>query len=344
MTAVEPSALLAAAELNRAENSNQRRPADSQIHSSIWSRFKKAIVKTDQEFSIFKGLSFVGFLSTLLVAYFQYLSAYQDKVSTQAKEDLTAATAAFTEASNAFSTAMTLQQILFYDYRYIISKGLDGDDKAMETKNAREIYSSYDSARTALRQNIDVLARKMEIYIDWPSDLNRDPAKDAMLGADPMSRPMLGAYNFDCDKYMPDFSAGNSGADLPVPAKTLKENPKLQPLHLDWYSAKHHVLALHYCFETAHAALEIARAWASNSSVDAGTKTKFVERDSLKTVQNDLDQQVLRLNAFMTLAMRRLEDIRVKYRPTGFFCHVPVIREVIGAFGARCRPIRTAEN
>jgi hypothetical protein len=265
-------------------------------------------------------------------------------VSTQAKDDLTAATLAFTEASNTFSTAMTLQQILFYDYRYTISKGLDSDDKVLETKNARDLYGSYDSARTALRQNIDVLARKMEIYIDWPSDLNRDPAQQNMLGADPMSRPKLGAYNFDCDKFMPDFSAGNSSADLPVPAKALKENSKLQPLHVDWYSAKHHVLTLQYCFETAHAALEIARAWASNSSIDTSTKARFIENDNLKTVQNDHDQQVLRLNAFMTLTMQRLEDIRVKYRATGFFCHVPIVREAISPLGARCSPIRTAGN
>lgn len=310
----------------------------------MWSRFNKLLAWSDKEFSFLKGLSLIGFLSTFLVAYFQYLSAYQDKVSTQAKEDLAAATAAFTEASNTFSTAMTLQQMLFYDYRYIISKGLEGDDKVLETRNARDIYNSYDSARTAMRQNIDVLARKMEIYIDWPSDLSRDPAKHTMIGADPMSRPMLGAYNFDCDKYMPDFAAGHSSVDLPVPAQTLQDNPKFQPLHLDWYSAKHHVLALQYCFETAHMALEIARAWASNSSIDANAKTRFTGNGHLETVQNALDLEVLRLNAFMSLAMRRLEDIRVKYRPTGFLCHVPIVRELITVLSARCSPIRTADN
>lgn len=341
MTAVETSSPANIAEVDAAGVSRERISADRSV-PSIWSRLKKTLIKTDKEFSFFKGLSLVGFLSTLLVGYFQYLSAYQDKVSTQAKEDLTAATEAFTEASNTLSTAMTLQQILFYDYRYMISKGLDGDDKALETKNAREIYNSYDSARTALRQNIDVLARKMEIYIDWPSDLSRDPAKPAVLGTDPMSRPELGAYNFDCDKFMPDFSAGHSSVDIPVPAKTLEEEPRLQPLRLDWYSAKHHILTLQYCFETTHAAIEIARQWASNSSIDASAKAKFTE--NINTVQNDLDQQVLRLNAFMSLVMRRLDDIRVRYRPTGFLCHVPIVREAISVLSRRCWPIRTAEN
>ncbi len=312
--------------------------------ASGWSRFKAILVKSDLEFSFFKGLSLVGFLSTLLVGYFQYLSAYQEKINTQAKEDSIAATSAFTEASNAFSTAMTLQQIIFYDYRRALSKGIDSDDKALETRNARELYAAYDKARTDLRQDIDVLARKIEIYIDWASDRNRDPASDNELDADPMSRPMLGAYDFDCDKFMPGFSPGQSSADVPVPAALLRDDPKRHPLHIDWYSAKHHVFTIQYCFETTHNALEVARAWASNSSIDPQSRASFMQIDHLKRVQNDLDQEVLRLNAFMTLVMQRLEDIRVKYRPAGFSCHLPIVREVVNVFTGACAPIRTAEN
>jgi hypothetical protein len=317
---------------------------DGAAHVTGWARFKAFLVKSDVEFSFLKGLSFVGFLSTLLVAYFQYLSAYQEKLNTQAKEDLLAATSEFTEGSNTLSTAITLQQILFYDYRRALSKQADADDKALDTRNARELYPAYEKARTDLRQNIDVLARKMEIYIDWASDRNRDPAKDSAIGADPMSRPMLGAYNFDCDKYMPSFSPGRSSADLPVPAALLRDDPKRPPLHLDWYSAKHHVFTIHYCFETAHAALETARAWASNSSVDPQAKAAFMQSDHLNRLQNALDEEVLRLNAFMSLIMQRLEDIRVKYRPSGLSCHIPIVREVVNVFTRSCAPIRTAEN
>jgi len=308
----------------------------------MWSRIKSALVSTDREFSYFKGLSFVGFIGTLLVAYFQYLSAYQDKVSTRAKEDLAAATSAFVEASDTFSTAIILQQIIFFDYKDAILSNLERDDNALATKNAREIYKNYDSVRTSLRQKIDVLARKMEIYIDWPSDLSRDPAKSVTLGADPMSRPQLGAYDFDCDKYMPDFNAGFD--DIPVPKNLLDNDPKLQPIRIDWYSAKHHLLTLEYCFQTSHAELKIPRQWASNSSIDADARIRFIDPDNLDRAQNNLDQQVLRLNAFMSLAMRRIEDIRVKYRPNGFLCHLPIVREVISLFSGRCTPIRTAEN
>src|SRR5262245_52828096 len=91
-------------------------------------------------------------------------------------------------------------------------------------------------------------------------------------------------------------------------------------------------------------AMQIARQWASNSSIDASAKAKFIEKESINTVWNNLDLQVLRLNAFMSLAMRRLENIRVRYRPTGFLCHVPIVREVVGLLRNRCRPIHTAEN
>jgi len=34
-------------------------------------------------------------------------------------------------------------------------------------------------------------------------------------------------------------------------------------------------------------------------------------------------KQILRLNAFMSLAMRQIDQIRVKYRPNGFICSLP---------------------
>jgi hypothetical protein len=55
-------------------------------------------------------------LGTLIAAYFQYLTAYEDKVATQAKEDLTAATVAFTDTSTALSVPIMLQATLFRDF------------------------------------------------------------------------------------------------------------------------------------------------------------------------------------------------------------------------------------
>jgi hypothetical protein len=51
-----------------------------------------------------------------------------------------------------------------------------------------------------------------------------------------------------------------------------------------------------------------------------------------------MSNQVLRLNAFMSLAMYDIDKIRVKYRPNGYLCSVPILRS---AFGNRCTPVRT---
>jgi hypothetical protein len=56
-----------------------------------------------QEFSIAKGLAVVTLLTSVFGGYFQYLNAYQEKVSTQAKDDMTARTATFLEISNALA-------------------------------------------------------------------------------------------------------------------------------------------------------------------------------------------------------------------------------------------------
>ena len=60
-------------------------------------------------------------LSSLAVGYFQYLNAYQEKVSSQAKEDMTLATATFTEISRAFSEMQALQQTLYSDFTRAVS-------------------------------------------------------------------------------------------------------------------------------------------------------------------------------------------------------------------------------
>jgi hypothetical protein len=59
---------------------------------------------------------------------------------------------------------------------------------------------------------------------------------------------------------------------------------------------------------------------------------------------------VLRLNAFITLAMSQNEAIRVNYRPNGLICSLPVLSGLISftdqMFGhagpAWCTPVRTA--
>jgi hypothetical protein len=44
----------------------------------------------------------------------------------------------------------------------------------------------------------------------------------------------------------------------------------------------------------------------------------------------------------MSLAMFQMENIRVKYRPLGFACHIPFVTPIVSLFSRYCTPIRTA--
>src|SRR3984885_9358042 len=105
-------------------------------------------------------------------------------------------------------------------------------------RSTRTIWTTY----TGLHQNYDLLARKAEIYLDWPSDLTHDAAKNTSPTIDPINMSALGEFDFDCEKYMPDFANGNSTIPL-----TDKHNGN--QVTIDWNSAKHNVLTMHYCFK-----------------------------------------------------------------------------------------------
>jgi hypothetical protein len=97
---------------------------------------------------------------------------------------------------------------------------------------------------------------------------------------------------------------------------------------------------MHYCFEATHSEIHTARIWASKNQISDDRVSQF--RANEERYKSSLDGEVARLNAFMTVAMSQLERIRLKYRPSGFFCHVPLVRDAIGLFSTKCTPIGTA--
>jgi hypothetical protein len=324
--------------------------------------------KFNHGLDLVKGLSLVTVLSSLVVGYFQYLNAYQEKVGNQAKEDMASATATFTEISGAFSEIQALQQILYSDFTRAVRDKSDASEQALVNKNALAISGSYEKARIALRENIEVLARKAEVYIDWASNTYRDPAAKHNVDDDPLSESVLRDYAFDCsDKFnFPAF--GNVYApDDETPAREISDDtycaigekrgvddttkPKdafiricagfndKQAKRIYWYSAKHHVLTMHYCFEAAHNKLAAARQWASKSDRDTVRESEIIKGE--KEISAQLDDLTRRLSAFDSLALYQMERIRVKYRPAGFFCSVPFIRNIPSA---NCFPVRTASN
>lgn len=96
-------------------------------------------------------------------------------------------------------------------------------------------------------------------------------------------------------------------------------------------------MTLHFCFEQSHRQMAPARVWASNNTLGEDRIRTF--RDNEARYRAALDKQVVRLNAFMSLTMARLERIRGKYRPSGFLCHLPLVRDAIGLFSRACTPV-----
>jgi len=326
----------------------------------FWTR----IQAFDGRLSIAKGFTAVTLLTGFFGGYFQYLNSYEDKVSTLAKADMQSATSTFVEISNAFAEAEMLQQLIFFDFAAALDAGPDAGEKGMVTQAGNDVFPSYVKARTALRQNSSVFAHKAEIYIDWASDLGRDPSTQQTLDGDPLTEALLGSYNFDCDapKNFPNFAGGNRAAPAPAAPRcrgdfldvdnplrtslcarrpaTGEIDPDRPSITIDWHSAKHHVLVMHYCFEATHSEIHTARIWASKNEVSDDRVGQF--RANEERYKSSLNGEVTRLNAFMTVGMSQLERIRLKYRPSGFFCHVPLVRDAIGLFSNKCTPIGTA--
>jgi hypothetical protein len=96
-------------------------------------------------------------------------------------------------------------------------------------------------------------------------------------------------------------------------------------------------MTMHYCFETAHDRLAAARQWASRSDRDIAKEQEIAGRE--KEINAELDDLAGRISAFSSLALYQMERIRVKYRPVGFLCSVPLVRNIPSM---NCFPIRTA--
>lgn len=319
----------------------------------------------DQRFAFVRSLSIVTLLSSAAVGYFQYLNTYQDKVSNQAREDMKLATETFEEISTAFADTLALQNLLFSNFATAIRSKSDAKATALSTKNAADASKIYEKAQTDLREKIDMMAQKAQVYIDWASDIDRDPASKRNVEADPLSFTVLRSYQFNCsDKVnFPEF--GDVDATAPekpaasVPDEAFCASERKQAIgkgtpqgdafiricpagrsdvarKVHWFSAKHHVLTMQYCFDAMHARLEPVRQWASQSDRDTAKEGEIAAQADQITAA--LDGLARRLNSFDSLALYQIERIRVKYRPAGFECSIPGLRNL---YARSCLPLRT---
>ncbi|SDO94173.1 hypothetical protein [Afipia sp. GAS231] len=316
-----------------------------------------------------KGLSIFTVLSSIAVGYFQYYGEYQEKVSAQAREDMKGATDTFTDVSKRFSEAQKLQQILFLDFSDAFDESAQANKRAGAAKHAQSIVPTYEASAIALLESGDLIARDAEIYIDWASDFKRDSNQSNQPSGDPLTRPVLKAYDFDCNDDLPQFVPADAATaqavrDDTTPACLLSRSERLdrarnstvvnlcprqrgvndppEGVTIDWFSAKHQALTLQYCFETLHERLARVRSWAAHPEGRAPTKEVVrTEREQLRTA---IDNQARRLEAFMGLATFRMEAIRLNYRPVGVLCRLPIISSLTTWWDDSCTPVITRKR
>jgi hypothetical protein len=345
------------------QSDNQAQPG-GQAGTSPAPSVLKRLLGFDSWIHSAASLSIVTLIAGWFGTYIQYLNAYEQKVTATAQADMKDATAAFVEISDAYAEVQMLQQLIYYNY--VAAAGTsDPGTRAMTTKAGTGAHESYGNARNALRKNSNIYVRKAELYVDWASNLDRDAAATAANDGDPLTESLLGDYNFDCDarQSFPHYEAAiayNEDASqkaclapnetqrqIAMGAKTVfcavDDNGKIDhsrpSREINWHSAKHHLLVMHYCFELTHGQISTARVWASGNEVSEQRKSDFLKNKD--TYENSLDHEVVRLDAFLSLVMSQLERIRVKYRPSSFYCNLPLINHLISN---RCTPVRIAES
>jgi hypothetical protein len=361
-----------------ADTHDQQQPS-SQAGDKAKPGFFNRLLGFDSWLHSAASLSIVTLIAGWFGTYIQYLNAYEQKVSETAQLDMRDATAAFVEISNAYAEAQMLQQLIYFNYVAAANDKSDAGNKGMVTKAGQDIYPGYIKGRYELRKNANIHFRKAELYIDWPSNLDRDPAATTAYDGDPLTESLLGDYNFDCDakENFPHYEAAtpvdqagkSAGAGKPQYTEEASQKACLAPnetqkqivmgsrtvvcavddngridharpsREINWHSAKHHLIVMHYCFELTHGRISTARIWASQNEVSEEKKSDFLK--SKDTYHDSLDHEVVRLDAFLSLVMSQLERIRVKYRPSSFYCNLPLINYAISD---RCNPVRIAKR
>ena len=322
------------------------------------------LAKCERGFTLFRSLSLVGLVSSLLVSSFQYLNSYQDKVTAQAKENMQNAAKTFDDIATKFSLVQTLQQQLFFDYSTALDDRAGANEQALAVKSAQSVLKDYETAQLTLSETGDLLARKAQMYIDWATNFSRNPLEQETPSSDPLDQTLLRAFDFDCDHNLPQFSPSKGGAATAPPAsaedacaidarynfdaadsyvdicpKNREKAGTSNSVTIHWFSAKHQVVTMHYCLRSLHEKLAPVRHWASQPEAKpAGNASSQADRER---IQGAIELQAKRLNAFMNLATFHMDGIRESYRPDSYVCHVPILISVVSYFNDACTPVTT---
>lgn len=295
----------------------------------------------------FYGLvaAFLGWLLPSVISYSAWRIEHDLKLY---EGDLAQATKTFTDASDAFSKTLTLQQQLVYNYVDALDSNADKARTEFLWGQARLVLDEYRKARTELRETIGVLTRRAELFIDWPSAKDRNAAKTGALDdpltalkvdqitnvfierlsnprmdkskVDPLTVSAVEGGEVDCDSLIANGNDVDKWGTSPT-------SPGAKAT-VDWGSTKHHLIVLYACFAQDHNLSEPIRRWVSQEKsgtppavpgflpAEADRRAKLVEN-----FKSHFNLQTERLDKFNVLAMRRIERIQLNNKPPGYFCH-----------------------
>jgi hypothetical protein len=273
------------------------KPGDSFVH--------RLVKRAERPYRLATRLAFFGLLGTIVGAYFQYNSWRDEKNLTRYRDELTTATATFSELSFALSSVMNLQQMLFYTHRDAY-RAEDSKEYAYLLDNAKRLYENYFLARTSLRQNIDILSGKAGLFIDRPveSDEQRvqklaESGKLAESNFVVSNRDSLKEEKFSCAEHMPNRSRPT----------------RLKNIVIDWNSVRQQTRAFYFCSDDIHYSLLPVRIWAQSGVYQ---RTDDEKSDAFIS---DLNRQARRLNTIISTSLEKIEQLRLRGRPKGFFRH-----------------------
>jgi hypothetical protein len=109
-----------------ARSATAERPKENT--TDIFGRLKKKLLFAEDTVVFFKHLSILGLvggvIGTAVGSYFQYVSWREEQNIARYKEDFAAGTAVFSDVASTLSTAVNLQQILYFTFRDAVDAGV----------------------------------------------------------------------------------------------------------------------------------------------------------------------------------------------------------------------------
>jgi hypothetical protein len=272
------------------------------------SSLRRALLLLDRPFQFAARLTSFGAVGVILASIIQYSAWRDEKNLARHHEELTNAISNYSEISGALSADMNLQQILYFTYKNALGYYGEVDDRKYKYlfTSAKSVSSEYANLRTKLREEIDVLTGKADLFIDRPTTKYSKRASAQASFIDPQvfsNRDLIRKNGFDCTRHLPDASPTT-----------------IANIVINWQETRYHVWTLYFCLEERHSALLPMRIWASQEGpqADQGPKAPV---DKMDGIEKAFDLDTKRLDALILLASVKIEEIRLRSQEDGFFRH-----------------------